>query len=375
MKAARTTERPPLPRWLESGAAFSWRLLVIFAAVWVIAQAVSLLWIVVLPVCVALLATTLLYAPVAALHRHRVPLGLAAAMVMLGVALIIGGALAAVAPSFVAQLEQFGTGIQQGIRRVGDLLAGDPFNVSAQDLRDRLDSAIERLRGNTGSIAQRLQSGAALVGEILTGLIIAVLLTFFFLKDGQRMWTWMLATTTSERRTVWNELGHRIFVALGGYVRGIALVGLTDAVLIGLALVVIGVPLVLPLMLLTFLGAFLPLIGAFVAGLAAVLIALVSNGVVAALLVLGAIIIVQQVEGNILYPLLMGRTVHLHPVVTLLALTVGGILAGIVGIFLAVPVAAVVSVLVEHTRHGGALIAPELGSDEEPDRTGAVAAS
>ena len=146
MKAARTTERPPLPRWLESGAAFSWRLLVIFAAVWVIAQAVSLLWIVVLPVCVALLATTLLYAPVAALHRHRVPLGLAAAMVMLGVALIIGGALAAVAPSFVAQLEQFGTGIQQGIRRVGDLLAGDPFNVSAQDLRDRPDSEIERPR-------------------------------------------------------------------------------------------------------------------------------------------------------------------------------------------------------------------------------------
>lgn len=375
MDARRTAERPPLPRWLESGAAFSWRLLAILAAFGVVAYAVSLVWVVVLPLCVALLATTLLYAPVSVLHRHGMPLGAAAALVMLGVALVIGGALAAVAPSFVAQVEQFGEGIQQGTRRLGDLLAGEPFNVSAQELRDRLDSAIERLRGNTGTIAERLQSGAALVGEILTGLIIAVLLTFFFLKDGQRMWDWLLAPTTPERRAIWNELGHRIFVALGGYVRGIALVGLADALLIGLALVLIGVPLVLPLMLLTFFGAFLPLIGAFTAGLAAVLIALVSNGVVAALLVLGAIIIVQQVEGNLLYPLLMGRTVHLHPVVTLLALVVGGILAGIVGIFLAVPVAAVASVLVEHTRQGGALIAPESGSDEALDGSGAEATS
>ncbi len=367
MDAPRTAvRRTPLPRWLESGAAFSWRLLAILAAFAVVAYAVSLIWVVVLPLCVALLATTLLYAPVAALHRRGLPLGAAAGLVMLGVALAIGGALAAVAPSFVGQLEQFGDGIQQGIRRLGDLLAGEPFNVSAQELRDRLDAAIERLRGNTGSIAERLQSGAALVGEILTGLIIALLLTFFFLKDGKQMWTWLLAPTTPERRAVWDHLGHRIFVALGGYVRGIAFVGLADALLIGLALVVIGVPLVLPLMLLTFLGAFLPLIGAFTAGLAAVLIALVSNGVVAALLVLGAIIIVQQVEGNLLYPLLMGRTVHLHPAVTLVALAIGGILAGVVGIFLAVPVAAVASVLVDHARHGGALIAPESGTEDDP---------
>ncbi len=350
--------RRPLPTWLESGAAFSWRLLAIGAAVYGALQALDFLRVVVLPIIVALLATALLRAPVAALRRHRVPDGAAAALVMIAVALLVGSALALIAPSLAAQLDQLGAGLQQGFRRLTDLLAGEPFGVSAEDVRARLDAAIERLRANSGSVVERVQSGAVLVGEILTGLIIALLLTFFFLKDGQRMWRWLIAPAAPERAAVWSELGARIFTALGGYVRGIALVGLADALLIGLALVVIGVPLVLPLMLLTFLGAFLPLIGAFVAGLAAVLIALVSNGVVAALLVLAAIVIVQQVEGNLLYPLLMGRTVHLHPAVILVALTLGGVLAGIIGVFLAVPVAAAASVLIEHMRRGGSVIAP-----------------
>src|SRR3712207_3294358 len=164
------------------------------------------------------------------------------------------------------------------------------------------------------------------------------------------MWRWITGFVRPERRGAWDEVGARVYAALGGYVRGIALVGLVDAILIGVALLIIGVPLVVPLMLLTFVGAFLPLIGAFIAGLAACLIALVFNGVVAALLVLGAIVLVQQVEGHLLYPLLMGRTVHLHPAVILLALGVGGIIAGIVGVFLAVPVAGVISVLLGYVR-------------------------
>ena len=364
---AAARDRQPLPRWLESGAAFSWRLLAIGAVVYGALQALDFLRVVVLPIVVALLATALLRAPVAALQRNRVPNGAAAALVMIAVALIVGGALAAIAPSFAAQLDQLGAGIQQGIRRLTELLAGEPLGVTAEDVRARVDAAIERLRANSGALVQRIQSGALLVGEILTGFIIAVLLTFFFLKDGERMWRWLVAPAAPERRAVWSELAARIFRALGGYVRGIALVGLADALLIGLALLAIGVPLVLPLMLLTFFGAFLPLIGAFVAGLAAVLIALVSNGVVAALLVLAAIVIVQQVEGNLLYPLLMGRTVHLHPAVILVALTLGGVLAGIVGVFLAVPVTAAGSVLAEHMRNGGSVISPESTAELEPE--------
>ena len=147
-----------------------------------------------------------------------------------------------------------------------------------------------------------------------------------------------------------DQVGTRIYTALSGYVRGIALVGLVDAILIGLALLIIGVPLVVPIMVITFFAAFVPLIGAFVAGLLAVLIALVSGGVVDALLVLAAVVLVQQIEGHLLYPLLMGRTVNLHPAVILVALGAGGILAGVVGVFLAVPTAGIISVVLEYAR-------------------------
>jgi len=208
-----------------------------------------------------------------------------------------------------------------------------------------------------------VRSGAVLIGELITGLIVTLLLTFFFLKDGGLMWRWILGLVGPRRRHDVDEVGRRVFTALGGYVRGIALVGLVDAVLIGIALLVIGVPLVVPLMILTFLGAFLPLIGAFLAGLAAVLIALVFNGVGAALLVLASIVLVQQIEGHLLYPLLMGRTVHLHPAVIILALAIGGILAGVIGVFLAVPIAGSISVVLDYVRGGQG---PESPLAEEP---------
>jgi predicted PurR-regulated permease PerM len=348
----RSTTRS-VPTWLQTGAAVCWRLLVVGAVVLAVLHVLSLLSLIVLPVVVALLATTLLYPPFAWLRRRRLPSGAAAAVVLVLALLFVGGALGAIAPIIAAQVDDFGAGIQDGIRQLGNLLEQAPLTLTIDDLRARLDAAIGQARENSGAIVAQLQSGAVLIGEVLTGILIAILLTFFFLKDGGRMWDWLLEFSARDRRPAWDELGGRIFTALGGYVRGIALVGLVDAVLIGIALVIIGVPLVLPLMVLTFFGAFLPLVGAFLAGLAAVLIALVSNGVVAALLVLGAIVLVQQVEGNLLYPLLMGRTVHLHPAVILVALTIGGVLAGIVGVFLAVPVAAVLSIALDFYRHGG----------------------
>ena len=177
-----------------------------------------------------------------------------------------------------------------------------------------------------------------------------MLLTFFLLKDGERIWGYILSFTGDRSRAHADEIGTRVYAALAGYVRGIALVGLVDAILIGFALLIIGVPLVIPIMVITFFAAFVPLIGAFIAGLVAVLIALVSGGVLDAALVLGAIILVQQIEGHVLYPLLMGRTVHLHPAVIVVALAAGGILGGIVGVFLAVPTAGIISVVLEYAR-------------------------
>ena len=204
------------------------------------------------------------------------------------------------------------------------------------------------------------------LGEVVTGTLIALLLTFFLLKDGERMWGFVLSFTGGRSREHTNEVGTRVYAALAGYVRGIALVGLVDAILIGLALLIIGVPLVIPIMVLTFFAAFVPLIGAFIAGLVAVLIALVSGGLLDAALVLGAIILVQQIEGHVLYPVLMGRTVKLHPAVIVVALAAGGVLGGIVGVFLAVPTAGIISVVLDYARGGAAPDSPLL-DDAQPE--------
>jgi predicted PurR-regulated permease PerM len=338
-----------VPGWLRTAAAASWRLLAVAAAVLAVLYLLSILHVVVLPIIVAILATTLLSPAVRAVRRRGVPPAAAVGLVMLAAALVLALMVAAIAPPIAAQADELGAGVQDGVRQVGDVLADRPFNLSEQEISARIDEGLDRLRENSGPLTKGVQSGAILLGEIITGLIITVLLTFFFLKDGEGMWRWV-TDFVPERRDTWDEVGGRIFTALGGYVRGIALVGLVDAVLIGAALLIIGVPLVLPLMVLTFIAAFLPLIGAFLAGLAAVLIALVFNGLVAALFVLGAIVLIQQIEGHLLYPLLMGRTVHLHPAVIVVALGIGGILAGIVGVFLAVPVAGVISVLLAYVR-------------------------
>jgi len=339
-----------LPGWYRTAGAASWRFVAIVAAAGLVVYALVVLRVVVLPVIVALLVSTLLLPGVKWLKGRGVPPALAAASAMLGAFLVIAAIATAVAPSISDQFDELRPQAEQGLRDASDVLADPPFNVSKEELDQTVDKAVERLRENSGPLTRGLRSGAILLGELVTGLIIAILLTFFLLKDGERMWGYVLTLIGSRGRDDAHEIGTRVYAALAGYVRGIALVGLVDAVLIGLALLIIGVPLVIPIMVITFFAAFVPLIGAFIAGLVAVLIALVSGGLVDALLVLGAIILVQQVEGHVLYPLLMSRTVNLHPAVIVVALAIGGVLAGIIGVFLAVPVAGIVSVVLEYAR-------------------------
>lgn len=347
---ARRMEDEALPAWYRAAAAASWRFLVIAAAIAVVVYALVHLRVVVLPIIVALLASTLLLPLVRWLKDRNAPDALAAAVAMIAAALLVVAVATAVAPSVADQFDELRPQAEDGIREASDVLADPPFNVSDRELDQTVDEGIARLRENSGPLARGLQSGAVLLGEIVTGLIIAVLLTFFVLKDGERMWGYAIALVGDRSRRDADELGRRAYMALAGYIRGIALVGLVDAILIGIALAIIGVPLVVPLMIITFFAAFVPLIGAFLAGLVAVLIALVSGGLVDALLVLAAIVVVQQIEGHLLYPVLMARTVHLHPAVIVVALAAGGVLGGIVGVFLAVPVAGILSVVLEYSR-------------------------
>src|SRR3954452_22877841 len=339
-----------MPGWYRTAAAGSWRFVAIAAAVYLVMYSLVHLRVIVLPIIVALLASTLLLPVTRWLKQQGLPDAAAAALSMLSAFALLAVVLTLIAPSIADQFGELRTQAEDGVRQASDQLAQPPFNVSEADLRRRVDQGLQRLRENSGPLARGLQSGAVLLGEAITGLIVAVLLCFFFLKDGERMWAWVLQLVRRRSRADADEVGTRVYTALSGYVRGIALVGLVDAVLVAVALLIIGVPLVVPLAIVTFFAAFVPLIGAFIAGLLAVLIALVSGGVVDALLVLGAIVLVQQVEGHLLYPLLMSRAVHLHPAVIVVALGAGGILAGIIGVFLAVPVAGVISVVLQYAQ-------------------------
>ncbi len=340
----------PVPPWLRSGADIAWRLLAIIVAIAATVYALAYLRVVVLPVIVALLLSTALRPPTRWLTRHRFSDGAAAATVMLGGIALLAGAVTLAGAAIGRQFSDLAASVEDGVREAGDALAEPPFNLSEADIQEKIDQGIERLSDSSSELTGGALHGAILVGEVVTGLIITLLLLFFFLKDGPAIWRWMVDTFGGRQRTRMDELAHRCYTALSGYVRGLALVGAADATLIGTGLVILGVPLVGPLMLLTFLAAFVPLIGAFSAGLAAVLIALVSGGVGKALIVLGLVIAVQQIEGHLLYPIIMGRTVNVHPIAVILALATGGILAGIIGIFISVPIVTVAATALSYLR-------------------------
>lgn len=224
---------------------------------------------------------------------------------------------------------------------MGDELLGGPGNATERGLDDYLDSAAAQLEENAEAVAGGLFSGALLLLEVVIGLALALVLTFFFLKDGERIWDWTVGVSPAGARADLAEIGRRSWRTLGGYLRGVTLVALFDAVFIGLALVVLGVPAALPLAVLTFLGAYVPIAGAVLTGAGAVVVALAADGLVTAGLVAAAVLVVQQIESNLLHPVVVGRAVALHPVAILLALTTGAVLAGVVGALVAVPLAAV----------------------------------
>jgi len=340
----------PVPRWMRSGAAIAWRLLALVAAIALTAYVLAYLRIVVLPVIIALLLSTVLRPPTRWLTRHRFSDGAAAATILLGAVGALSLALAMAGAAIGRQISDLADSVTEGVREAGDALSEPPFNLSQADINRYIDNASDQLSDSSGALTGGLVHGAVLAGEVITGLIITLLLLFFFLKDGPSMWRWIVDTFGGRQRAHLDELAHRSYTALTGYVRGLVLVGAADAAMIGTGLAILGVPLVIPLMLLTFLAAFVPLIGAFSAGLAAVLIALVDGGVVTALIVLGLVIAVQQVEGHLLYPIIMGRTIHIHPIAVIIALAIGAITAGIIGVFISVPIVTVAATAVAYMR-------------------------
>jgi putative heme transporter len=357
------TARSALPTLAAAGAN-AWRIVGIGLVVTAVFLLFLRLRLVFLPLMVGLFLATLLEPFASRLKRAGWPPLLAAWAVFAGVAALVASVLFLIVPQTVGQFDQLGEDLERSVREIEDWLVDGPLGLREEQVSTYTDSIVERLSGDSEEVQARVITGAQVAAEFLAGLALTGVITFFFIKDGDRISAWLLNRVRSPRRELARLTGRRAWETLAGYLRGTAITGAIDAIFIGLGLWLLGVPLVIPLALLTFFGAFFPVIGAPLAGLVAVLIALVSGGPGTALAVLALVFVVQQIESYLLAPSIMGRMVRLHPVVVMVALTTGGVMAGIIGAFLAVPITAVCVAVVGEVRR---VEAAELGAAEAAD--------
>ncbi|MGZ3103177.1 AI-2E family transporter [Streptomyces sp. H62] len=335
---------------LRTSARVSTELLLIFVLLAVALWLLGRMWSVVWPVAIALLLTTLTWPSARFLRRHGWAPALAASVVTVAFLLAAVGVVALIAVPMSSQTEELTDGVVEGIERLREWAAGPPLNIGDAQITSAVDTAMARVQDSVGSMVTTVATGVSAVVNGLITAILAVFLMFFFLKDGPRFLPWLTRQLPGRLSTDVPAVAARGWETLGSFVRSQALVGLLDAVFIGLGLWILGVPLVLPLAVLTFVSAFVPIVGALFAGFVAVLIALVSNGLTDALIVLAIIVVVQQLEGNVFQPMIQSRGLGLHAAVILLAVTLGGSLAGVVGTLLAVPVAALIAVVWNYVR-------------------------
>ncbi|MEH1015909.1 AI-2E family transporter [Micromonospora sp. CPCC 206060] len=344
-------------------------LLMTAVALWIVGKMWSVVW----PLVIALLLTTLTWPLARFLRRHGWWPALAASTVTVLFLLVAAGIVVLIAVPVASQSGELAEGVVGGIQQLREWASGPPLNIGDDEVTRALDTAVARIQDSVGSIVTAAVTG---VGTVVNGLVTAVLavfLMFFFLKDGPRFLPWLSRQLPGRLSADVPAVAARAWDTLGAFVRSQAFVGLLDAVLIGIGLWFVGVPLVLPLAVLTFVSAFVPIVGALFAGFVAVLIALVSNGPTDALIVLAIIVAVQQLEGNVFQPMVQSRGLGLHAAVILLAVTLGGSLAGIVGSLLAVPAAALVAVVWNYLREQLS-DPPEQPNTAEPDTGAAVSA-
>ncbi|WP_084611538.1 AI-2E family transporter [Tomitella biformata] len=329
-------------RWLSE---WSLRLILIVGAIWVLDIVVSKAWVVVLPILLAIVLSTVLWPIAGWMQRKRVPPALAAGLTMIGFLAVLAGVIAAIAPSVVNQSSELANKAVEGLHKVQEWITGPPLNVHPEQIDQAIQSLTGKLQSSATMVASGVFSGVSTAGSMIVTILLVLVLVFFFIKDGPRFLPWLRQTTGSPAARHFETVASRMWETLGGFIRTQAQVALIDAVFIGAGLFFLGVPLAGALAVITFFAAFIPIVGAFVAGGLAVLIALVGNGLTTALFVLLLIFVVQQVEGNVLSPMMQSKSMNLHPAIVLLAVAGGGSLWGIVGAFLAVPLAAVIAVL------------------------------
>lgn len=328
-----------------SAARWALRISIIIVTLYLLGRALAPFWVIILPLVLGLIIATVLWPPTAWLRRRGCAPALAAAICVLGALGILGGVISAIVPSVANQAPELASRSTQGVSQVQDWLQGPPLNVPQQQIDNAVHTINEKITKSGDVIASGVFSGVTTVGSVLVTLVLSLILAFFFIKDGDRFLPWVRLVAGERSGAHMTEVFTRAWHTLSGFIRTQAIVSLIDSIFIGIGLVILGVPLALPLCVITFFGGFIPIVGAFVAGALAVLVALVTQGVTTALIVLGIIIAVQQIEGHILQPMLQSRSMSLHPVLVLLGIAAGSEGHGVVGGFLAVPVVATLAVL------------------------------
>ncbi|MFF4299595.1 AI-2E family transporter [Streptomyces vinaceus] len=358
-EARRARPRDPdparaVPWGVRVAAEAGWRFLVLAAALWVIMRVIGSVRLVVLAFVAALLVTALLEPTVARLHRAGLSRGLSTALTALFGFVVLGLIGWFVVWQVLDNLDNLSGRLQEGIEELKRWLLDSPFHVTEQQINDVAGSLSDAIGTSTSEITSTGLRGVTVLVEIITGMLLAMFSTLFLLYDGRRIWQWTLKLVPAAARPDVADAGPAAWGTLTAYVRGTLIVAFIDALFIGLGIYFLGVPLAVPIAVVIFLASFVPLVGAVASGALAVVVALVTQGVFTALLTLLVVLVVQQIEGHVLQPFILGRAVRVHPLAVVLAVATGGVVAGIGGAVVAVPLVAVSNTVIGHLRaHGG----------------------
>lgn len=348
--AAKPDPVAAVPWGVRVAAEAGWRLLVLAGTVWVLMQVISSVQLVVLSFTVALLITALLEPTVTRLRRRGVPRGLATALTFIAGFVLMGLVVWFVVWQVMENIDDLSSKLQDGIDDLRRWLLHSPFHVTEKQINHVAKSLRQAVGANTDEITSAGLEGVTVVVEVMTGILLTMFSTLFLLYDGPRIWDWTLALVPAAAREGVAGAGPRVWATLTAYVRGTVIVALIDAIFIGVGLFILDVPMAVPLAVFIFLFAFIPLVGAVVSGALAVIVALVTQGVFTAAMVLLVVLAVQQLEGHVLQPFILGRAVRVHPLAVVLSVAAGSLIGGVGGAVVAVPLVAVANTAVGYLR-------------------------
>jgi predicted PurR-regulated permease PerM len=336
-------EQSRVPSWLATASAWAWRLLLLAVVIYLIARLLGILYIVVVPCIAALLLTAVLQPLTSRLRRAGLPALAATWVTLLIAAVVLGGLVTLVANRVSADYSTLLAEAKHTTAQVQSWLAGPPFHLKNNNIQKFLNNIPSYLSKHKSLVEGTVVTGGKIASEFFGGLVLMIFVMFFLIKDGERIWNWLLGAMRTGTARRMDRAGHAAWLVLVYYMRGTVIVAAIHAIVVGVALWIMGVPLAVPLAVLVFVAAFVPLVGLLVAGTLAVVVTLATKGWVDAVVLLGILIIEDQLEAHLLQPQVVGKMIRLHPLAVILSLAAGGILAGIPGAVVAVPIVAVIT--------------------------------